>query len=64
MNLYVLDDKGEPRREPDLMKWAVFGGPCDDMQDRCSGSRADAEAMHARMCDKVRQSLPPDVGSN
>lgn len=92
---YILNDKGEPVKEPDLMKWAqwlenanrevaktkvgealvstvflgldynfgqgppvlwetlVFGGPHEDEQDRCSGSREQAEAMHARMIQRI-----------
>jgi hypothetical protein len=90
---YILDERGEPIVEPDLMKWAkwfqvsndkrlvklekvadgevstvflgidhnfsgagepvlwetmIFGGANDQYQDRCSGSREQAEAMHAR----------------
>lgn len=93
---YILDEKGNPVAEPDLMKWAqwfekaerhvgneqigdskistvflaldhawnggppvlwetmVFGGTLDQEQDRCSGSREQAEAMHARMVERVK----------
>lgn len=94
---YILDEKGQPVAEPDLMKWAkwfeaaerhvgderigesgistvflamdhdygcrgepllwetmVFGGALDQEQDRCSGTREQAEAMHARMVEKVK----------
>ncbi len=97
---YILDEKGNPQPEPDLMKWArwyesqqdlrgrivkadqigdskvstiflaldhaynggppvlwetmVFGGPMNQEQDRCSGSREQAEAMHAKMVERVK----------
>jgi len=41
---------------PILWETMVFGGPLDQEQDRCSGSREQAEAMHAEMVAKVRQS--------
>jgi hypothetical protein len=95
---YILDEKGTPVHEPDMMTWArwfatedikvaedrlgeakvvtvflgldynrgdgppilwetmVLGGPLDQEQERCSGSREQAEAMHAAMVAKVRQS--------
>jgi len=40
---------------PVLWETMVFGGPLDQEQDRCSGSREQAEAMHARMVEKVKQ---------
>jgi len=96
MNLYILNEKGNPVEEPDRLKWAkwfetanrrvahekignaeistvflgvnhsfgcgkpvlwetmVFGGKFDQEQYRCSGSRYDAEKMHARMVKKVQ----------
>jgi hypothetical protein len=39
---------------PILWETMVFGGPLDQEQDRCSGSREQAEAMHAKMVAKVR----------
>ena len=96
MKNYILDEKGAPVAEPDMMKWAqwfekaerhvgnetigdskistvflgldhafgggapvlwetmVFGGALDQEQDRCSGSREQAEAMHARMVERVK----------
>lgn len=98
---YILNDKGNPVAESDLMKWAqwfetakrsvkderlsilgqgevrvstvflgldhsfgggaplfwetmVFGGTLDEEQDRCGGSREQAEAMHAAMVKRVR----------
>jgi len=98
MQHYILDEKGAPVAEPDLMTWArwfekaerhvgnetigdseistvflgldhafgggapvlwetmVFGGTLD--QERCSGSREQAEAMHARMVERVKCSNP------
>ena len=40
---------------PILWETMVFGGPLDQEQERCSGSREQAEAMHAEMVAKVRQ---------
>ena len=42
---------------PILWETMVFGGELDEQQDRCSGGWKDAEAMHARMVDRVK-SLP------
>ena len=38
---------------PLLWETMVFGGPLDQKQDRCGGSKTDAETMHARMCERV-----------
>lgn len=43
---------------PVLWETMVFGGSMDQEQDRCSGSREDAEAMHKRMVDRVKAALP------
>lgn len=43
---------GEP---PVLWETMVFGGKLDQAQDRCGGSREQAEAMHARMVERVRE---------
>jgi len=96
---FILNDKGEPIPEPDLLTWArwfekgnrrvatetigesristvflgldhafnpfdggppvlwetmVFGGPLDQEQERCSGNREQAEAMHAAMVRRVK----------
>ena len=45
---------------PVLWETMVFGGKLDQEQDRCSGSREQAEAMHARMVEKVKCSNDPD----
>lgn len=39
---------------PILWETMVFGGDLDQEQDRCAGSREQAEAMHARMVERVR----------
>jgi hypothetical protein len=105
MRLYSFNDKGEPIREPDPIRWAewmaymgkqrvvghdlieditvstVFlgldhnfthrggpvlwetmtfapgGGPLDHLQYRCSGSREQAEAMHANAVQMVKDAL-------
>jgi hypothetical protein len=41
---------------PVLWETMVFGGPLDEEQDRCSGTREQAEAMHAAMVARVRSS--------
>lgn len=41
---------------PVLWETMVFGGSLDQEQDRSSGSREQAEAMHARMVDRVKLS--------
>lgn len=93
---YILNDRGEPVPEPDLLRWAswfetadrqvgdthaegvristvflgtdmgwghgappvlwetmVFGGPLDQEQTRCAGTREQAEAMHLHMVERV-----------
>ena len=50
--------------EPILWETMVFGGELDLEQDRCSGSWEQAEAMHARMIEKVKEcskKLPPKI---
>lgn len=44
---------------PMLFETMVFGGPLSDEQDRCS-TYDEAEAMHERMCERVRQSIADD----
>ena len=39
---------------PVLWEIMVFGGPMNEECDRCSGNREQAEAMHARMVERVR----------
>lgn len=42
---------------PVLWETMVFGGPLDQEQDRCSGTRKEALAMHARMVKRVRAAM-------
>jgi hypothetical protein len=39
---------------PVLWETAVLGGPLDQVRDRCSGHREQAEAMHAKMIERVK----------
>lgn len=39
---------------PVLWETMVFGGPLDQDQQRCTGSREQAEAMHAEVVAKVK----------
>jgi hypothetical protein len=51
-----LDHAFEPNAQaPILWETMVFGGPLDQEQDRCSGSRKEAQLMHARTIEKVKQ---------
>lgn len=43
---------------PILWETKVFGGALDQETDRCSGSREQAEAMHARMVQRVKEIMP------
>ena len=103
MDKYILNKKGKPVLELDLIKWSewfehnrkqrivkqemvgkskvstvflsldhgwrlgkppilwetmVFGGPLNLEQDRCSGTRKDALAMHKRMVKRVKKGKP------
>jgi hypothetical protein len=40
--------------QPHLWLTKVIGGPLDQVQDRCPGTREDAAAMHASICQRVR----------
>ena len=42
---------------PILWETMVFGGKLDQEQDRCSGSREQAEAMHDKMISRVLGSI-------
>jgi hypothetical protein len=70
---YILDERGQPKPETDLLKWAswiqaadrqialdtiVFGGVFDRAMKRCAGSREQAEAMHAEIVEKVKRAIP------
>jgi hypothetical protein len=50
----ALDYKFTETGPPILWETMVFGGKFDQYQDRCSGSREQAEAMHARIVDIVK----------
>jgi len=45
----------ENSSNPILWETMVFGGKLDQEQDRCGGSREQAEAMHARMVQRVKE---------
>ena len=45
---------------PVLWETMVFGGRLDQDQERCSGSREQAEAMHARMVEAVMRAQAGD----
>jgi hypothetical protein len=59
---YVLNDKGEPVAERNFEKWVLWEvmtfskrhRKIDQLQERCSGSREQAMAMHERMARRVR----------
>lgn len=42
---------------PVLWETMVFGGKLDQEQDRCTGNREQAEAMHKRMVERVKAEL-------
>lgn len=48
-----LDHAWGEDNEPVLWETMVFGGPLDQEQDRCSGTRADAQAMHDEMMSRI-----------
>ena len=49
---------GPGRGAPVLWETMVFGeGPHNRDMDRCSGTWEQAEEMHRRMCDRVREAL-------
>lgn len=39
---------------PIIWETMVFGGSHDQEQDRCSGTREQAEALHKKMCERVK----------
>lgn len=43
------------RTSPEDPLWETYvdGGPLNGLKDRCNGARADAEAMHARVVERV-----------
>ncbi len=46
-----------PDAPPVLWETMVFGGLMDQAQDRCSGTREQAEAMHADMVARVQTNM-------
>ena len=48
------DHSFEKNGPPLLFETMVFGGPQDGEMERCS-TWAEAEAMHARMCERLRE---------
>jgi len=54
--VFIGTDHGYGESTPILWETMVFGGPLDQEQTRCAGSRADAEAMHREMVEKVIKS--------
>jgi hypothetical protein len=50
-------DHGWKDGAPIVWETMVFGGPLDQEQDRCAGTVEQAEAMHARMVQLVKESL-------
>jgi hypothetical protein len=53
-------DHGWGDGPPVLWETMVFGGPMDQEQDRCSGSREQALAMHERMVQRVKEKIEKD----
>lgn len=49
-----LDHNYSGEGVPILWETMVFGGTLDEEQERCSGGREQALAMHARMVEKVK----------
>lgn len=52
-----LDHNYTPGDPPILWETMIFGGPLNHDMDRCAGSREQAEAMHARMLEKMRSTV-------
>ena len=50
-----LDHNYSGRGGPVVWETMVFGGPLDREEDRCAGNREQAEAMHARMVQRVKE---------
>lgn len=55
-----LDHNHFDEGPPIIWETMVFGGKLDQEQDRCSGNREQAEAMHAKMVARVRKHLPSE----
>lgn len=52
-----LDHSFSHNGPPVLWETMVFGGKHNQYQDRCAGSWEQAEAMHEKTCDMVRNDL-------
>ncbi len=52
--VFLSIDHAWGQSPPVLWETMVFGGALDQQQDRCSGGRTEAEAMHARMVERVK----------
>jgi hypothetical protein len=52
-----LDHRFHEPGPPILWETMIFGGPLNEEANRCTGSREQAEAMHAEMVARVRASL-------
>lgn len=59
-----LDHSFSDEGPPVLWETMVFGGPMDEHQERCAGSREQAEAMHADVVQRVKVAAytPPRSG--
>lgn len=53
----ALDHNYRDSGPPILWETMVFGGPLTGLMDRCSGSKEQAEAMHAKMLAEVGAKL-------
>lgn len=53
-----LDHNFRGTGPPVVWETMVFSGPMSGDQDRCSGSREQAEAMHTRMVERVKSASP------
>lgn len=56
-----VHDKTNP---PHLWVTKIIGGPLDQVQDRCPGTREDARAQHAAIIQRVRAHLPENNNNN
>jgi hypothetical protein len=52
-----LDHGFGENRSPIVWETMVFGGPLNDEQVRCAGSREQAMARHAQMVERVQKAI-------
>lgn len=52
--MFLCFDHAFGRGPPVLWETMIFGGPLDQYQDRCAGSREQALAMHEKACELAR----------